>query len=497
MSSSAMSDTRTIDIKGVLIRAGFTGDLVTSTDPDYHDSLVRFAKNSQRNAALIAFVKSVQEVVQVINLASTRSIPVVVRCGGHSAYGSSTEDGIVVDLSRYMKNVRVHEENKLAYVEGGATWKDVDEATIKHGLAAVGGTINHVGVGGLSLIGGYGWLMGEHGMVIDNLVQATIVMADGSFHTVNEETEPDLFWAIRGAGANFGCVTEFVFRLHPQRSTVYAGPLIFSPSQIIPVVTAVEGWYRDASEKEGVFLVATSRGPSGNPSIIVVLFFNGDEEEGKKRFKKILDVGPVANLAGTIPYTQLNSMQNQAAKFGINHLTTGITRANLPSSIASAIFDQTLKLAKVPSSFKSINPTTGAEETNTIVLTVIWQYYHLKKHSTVAPDAMAFRMRLQHPQGMLNATWTADGEGATAEAEERMITLKTICDTALHPTFGDLGPSVEDTGYGGMEVSDSRTTEGAKVIYAGNYSRLQEIKAKYDPHKMFSSWYPIEPTSTI
>jgi hypothetical protein len=108
---------------------------------------------------------------------------------------------------------------------------------------------------------------------------------------VNEELEPDLFWAIRGAGANFGCVTEFVFRIHPQRSTVYAGPLIFPPSQIKPVVSAVEEWYSSASEKEGIFLVTTSRGPSGGPAIVVVLFFNGDEEEGKQRFKKILDVG--------------------------------------------------------------------------------------------------------------------------------------------------------------------------------------------------------------
>jgi hypothetical protein len=143
-------------------------------------------------------------------------------------------------------------------------------------------------------------------------------------------------------------------------------------------------------------------------------------------------------------------MQNQAAIYGINHHTTGVTRANLPSSIAAAIFEQTLTLANAPSSFNAINPTTKLEEPNAIVLTIIWQYYPLKKHATIAPDATAFRMRLQHPQAMLTAGWSADGEGATAEAKERLMTLKDTCDTALHSTFGIHGPSSDDTGYGGM-----------------------------------------------
>jgi FAD/FMN-containing dehydrogenase len=167
-----MSDKHGINFKTTLSAASFTGDLVTPSDPDYQASLVRYVKNGQRNAALVAFVKSAQDVAHIINFSSTHSILLVVRGGGHSTYGSSIEGGIVVDLSRYMKSVRVDKENKLAYV--GATWKNADEATMEHGLAAVGGTISHTGVGGLSLIGGYGWLMGEHGMTIDNIVQVRL-----------------------------------------------------------------------------------------------------------------------------------------------------------------------------------------------------------------------------------------------------------------------------------------------------------------------------------
>jgi len=140
--------------KTTLINSGFTGDLVIPSDPDYAASLRRFAKNAQKNAGLVAFVKSAEDVSRVVKFAKTQSahgstIPVVVRGGGHSTSGaSSTEGGIVIDLSRYLKTVKVDAEKKLGYVGGGATWADVDHEAIKHGLATTGGAVNHTGVGG-------------------------------------------------------------------------------------------------------------------------------------------------------------------------------------------------------------------------------------------------------------------------------------------------------------------------------------------------------------
>ncbi|PVG04874.1 FAD-binding domain-containing protein [Serendipita vermifera] len=491
-----MSKTQNNDLKAALVAAGFTGDIVTPSDPDYQTSILRFAKNVQRNAALVTFVKSEEDVARVINLASDKCVPIVVRSGGRSLGGSSVEGGIVIDLSKHMNTVVVDEEKKLAYVGAGACWKDVDETTIKYGLAAVAGTVNHTGVGGVTLNGGYGWLTGEHGMVIDNLVQATLVTPDGTIRTVSEKADSDLFWAIRGGGPNFGCATEFVFRLHPQRATVYAGPLIFPPQMLAAAVEVVEEWYQNASEKEGAFLITTSRGFTGYPAVVVFVFFNGDEEEGKQRFKKIIDLGPVASYAGTIPYEQLNAMQNQGAPFGGNYHYTGVIRGCLPPPTASEIFNKMMGLANIPSPFKAINPTTKAEEPDTIVLSAVWEYHNLKKMSAVAPDATAFRMRVPHPLGLLILTWSADGQEAIDEAKDRMDKFRDICEAALAPTFGANGRGSNDTGYGGMEFGNPRSTDGARALFGDNYPRLQAIKAEYDPNMLFDLWYPIQPVGS-
>ncbi|PVG03740.1 FAD-binding domain-containing protein [Serendipita vermifera] len=486
-----------VDFKTPLLAAGFSGDLVAPSDPDYKASLARFAKNAQKNAGLVAFVKSPQDVAHVINFASANSIPIVVRGGGHSTSGgSSIEGGIVIDLSRHLNKVRVDQEKRLGYVDAGANWKAVDEEAIKYGLATVGGTVNHTGVGGLTLGGGYGWLTGEHGMTIDNLVEVTMVTADGTIRTVNAETDADLFWAIRGGGPNFGCATQFVYRLYPQRATVYAGPLVYPPPMFEAVAAAVGEWYSTVSEKEGIMMVTTSRGPTGDPAVVVFVFYNGDEEEGKVKFKKLLDLGPVANLAGTLPYEQLNAMQNQAIPYGINYHLNGFVRAGLPPPAAGAIFNNQVAIATAPSPYKSVNPTTNVEEPNTVVLTVLWEFYNLKKQSTPAPDATAFRMRVPYSLATLIATWSADGEEASKEAKERLRSFKLVCDNELRSTFGPEGRNKDAPGYGNNEIGNPQTTDAAEALYAGNYPRLQEIKAKYDPKMLFKAWYPIRPATT-
>ncbi|PVF97284.1 FAD-binding domain-containing protein [Serendipita vermifera] len=493
-----MTSTQSIDLKMPLLDAGFTGDLVVPSDPDYQAAISRFAKNAQRNAAIVAYVKTPEDVARVIKFASANSVPLVVKGGGHSTAGaSSIENGIVIDLSRYMKKVRIDKEKKLGYVGGGAIWKDLDVEAIKYGLAAVTGTMNLVGVGGLTLGGGMGWLMGEYGMVIDNLLQATIVTADGTIRTINAEVEADLFWAIRGGGTNFGCVTEFVYRLYPQRATVYAGPLVFLPSAVEEVTAAMGEWYKGASEKEGAFLVTTSQGFFSGPSIIVWIFFNGDEEEGKMRFKKIIDLVPVANLATMLPYEQLNGMLNQFFPYGANSRISSVIRADLPPSTASTIFNKQLELVNIPSAFRAINPYTMARELNTIDLAIWWEFFPLRRQSSLAPDATAFRMRVPYPLAAIGATWPADGVGAEIEAKETIDALKSFCEVELRATFGPSGPHVDATGYGNSEVHGVTTLDSAQLLFGGNYPRLQKIKAKYDPNSMFKSWFPIRPDPTV
>jgi len=191
------------------LRSSFKGDLVVPSDPDYLDAIARWAANAQHPAKVVAFVKGPEDVALAIKYARDQNITFAIRGGGHSVSGASSSDGgLVIDLSRYLNGVKVDPDKKVAYVGGGALWETVDKTAIMHGLATVAGTVNHTGVGGLLLGGGFGFLTPLHGLVIDNLVQATVVTASGATLTANATENSDLFWGIRGAGSNFGVCTE-------------------------------------------------------------------------------------------------------------------------------------------------------------------------------------------------------------------------------------------------------------------------------------------------
>lgn len=210
----------------------------------------------------VVFPKDEKDVSEAIKFATANNLPLAVKGGGHNPSGaSSIDDGLSFDLNRYFDTARVDPQNRLAYVGGGALWKTVDYAAIEHGLATPGGTVNHTGVGGLILGGGYGYLSAKHGLTIDNLVQATVVLADGSIVTASETSHPDLFWAIRGAGGNFGIVTEFVLKLHPQRKTVFSGIVVFPAPLLDQVVAVVDRWWSEKAGENDTIMLMLGRGP--------------------------------------------------------------------------------------------------------------------------------------------------------------------------------------------------------------------------------------------
>jgi hypothetical protein len=159
-------------------------------------------------------------------------------------------------------------------------------------------------------------------------------------------------------------------------------------------------------------------------------------------------IGPVANLAGMLPYEKLNGQHNNAIAYNINCYITGLTRGSLPPPTASTIFDQMLTLANAPSKFKAVDPVTKEEADNTISIAVMWEYWNLKKQSTPAPDATAFRMRVPYPIAPSVIFWTSDEPGAAVEARERLRALRTFAEAQLLPTFGADGSSKDATGYG-------------------------------------------------
>ncbi|KDN35122.1 hypothetical protein RSAG8_11855, partial [Rhizoctonia solani AG-8 WAC10335] len=188
---------------------GFFGKIITPTSPTYSDAIARWAYNAERPARLVVYPRFTTDIFVAISHAYEHSLPIAVRGGGHSCAGtSSSTQGIVIDLSKHFTQVRIDPTNRIAFVGGGAVWKDVDEAAIRYGLAAVGGTVNHTGVGGLTLGGGYGWLTGQYGLACDNVVAATMVIPGAAVSpgiiqptsvTVSAFSDPDLFFAIREA----------------------------------------------------------------------------------------------------------------------------------------------------------------------------------------------------------------------------------------------------------------------------------------------------------
>lgn len=243
-------------------------------------------------------------------------IDLAVKGGGHSTAGTSSSDGgLVIDLSR-MNQVTVNVEQKTITSQGGATWKEVDEAGAIHGLAAVGGTVNHTGVGGLTLGGGYGWLSGEFGLTIDNLLSATVVLADGRIVTASATENTDLFWGLRGAGYNFGVVVDFTYQAYDQKDPVFAGLLAFTPDKLEKLMDALNESLAEPDSRFGAMCIFALAPDGSGPMIILIGFFNGTREEGQEKFASFIALEPVMNTLDMIPYSAVNTLQNPQATYG-------------------------------------------------------------------------------------------------------------------------------------------------------------------------------------
>ncbi|KAM5534865.1 hypothetical protein V8D89_011420 [Ganoderma adspersum] len=451
-------------------KTAFKGDIVTPGDSDYDQAIARWAKNAARKAAIVAFVKDPEDVSLAVKYAKEANLVIAIKGGGHNPSGaSSSEGGLVIDLSRYLNGVTVDADKKLGYVGGGAIWETVDKTAIEHGLATVGGTVNHTGVGGLILGGGYGWLSGAHGLAIDNLVQATVVTADGSILTANEKENADLFWAIRGAGSNFGVVTEFVLQLHPQRRTIFCGLAIFTPDKLEALLDITQAWLDNGpSTKEGM-MQGFVRGPERRPCAIAFMFYNGSEEEGRQNFKAFFDLNPVADFTSEKPYEVLNSLQNSFAGPGQNVYMKGCF---LPRE-----FPRTL----LPTVFQRVTELSAPEEYNVVLL---FEHMPLGKANSVPDDATAYRRNL-----------TSNALAVVYAQEESEEVFKYSRD-ACHEICGLItGKAADNLGYGNYN-SDSEAqpvASKAEANFGSNYKRLQEIKKKYDPELLFRKWFVINP----
>jgi FAD/FMN-containing dehydrogenase len=441
------------------------GRVVEPGAPDYDDSRTLYNAMIDKRPAAIAYCMDEADVAAAVRYGTEHGLRIAVRGGGHNGAGlGSVDDGLVIDLSE-MNDVTVDASARSARVGGGALLKDVLSVTHEHGLTVPVGIIGTTGVGGLTLGGGVGHLTRALGLTIDNLVAATVVLADGSVLQTDAEREPDLFWALRGGGGNFGIVTSFSFRLHPV-TTVLAGPVLYDMDDTAEVLA----WYRDfepalPDEVGGFFAFLTV--PPGPP------------------FPEELHMRKVCGVAWTQAGEEESDALREARSFG-KPLLDGI--APLPLPMWNTAFDALYPpgdqwywrgefMREIPDEAIAVHAEYGPQ------LPTWKSTMHL-----YASDGAAGRVGNDETAwSYRDARWTAvfagvDPDPANAEAIRDWVVGYS---DAIKP-YGMGG------GYVNFHMAEPDRVRG---MYGANYDRLARVKAQYDPDNVFQVNQNIAPAA--
>jgi len=466
-------------------QSAFKGDLITPEHPEYEKALTRWAANSRRRAAIVAFVRDEADVTLALKYAKKNGLAIAIRGGGHNPAGaSSVEGGLVIDLSRHLSGTRVDTEKKLAYVGGGAIWEGVNAATMKHNLATTGGTVSHTGVGGLTLGGGFGYLSGSHGLVIDNLVQATVVIADGTVLTASDTENSDLFWGIRGGGSNFGVVTEFVLKVYPQRRTIYSGFIIYPASALDAIMKVILDKHEKGFDERESFVVALSLGPDANhtPAVTVLPFYNGSEEEGRKAFKPFLDIEPkIFDQTREMPYEESNTLLDDQNPIGNNYYLKSVDQLRPDAEVAKKVAESVYSLSREHS----------------IHITYIFEFWNLNKINTIPVDATAFQRspRLSSVANIQYSHDTPEQLAIVRKAAEHISNIVTSVEgnANLNNGYANYNSEVPVLVDVHQDEHGSASSEKTKALFGPKHERLAALKQKYDPELIFNKWYVIKP----
>jgi FAD/FMN-containing dehydrogenase len=334
----------TTTLSGALRSEGFTGRVVEPGDAGYDTARAGWNGAIDRFPSAVAYAGDTDDVAAAIRL----GVPFTIRGGGHSVSGRSVRDGaLCIDL-RELNAVSVDPARGIVRVGGGALLSEMDAETQEHGLAVPGGQISHTGVGGLTLGGGVGWLMRHHGLTIDSLIGAEVVLADGEI--VHTDDHPDLFWALRGGGGDFGVVTRFEFRAHRVGPLVLGGMFVFPwdrARELFQAARALMEGAPDALSACAVLITAPPHAPfpvevQGRPAMVVALAWSGDLDEGERVIAPLRAAGPLVDLVAPMPYVALQSMLDQTAPHGLNyydkqHYLPGVSDAFIDALLAEFV----------------------------------------------------------------------------------------------------------------------------------------------------------------
>jgi hypothetical protein len=445
------------------------GQLIQPGDPQYDDARALYNGMIDKRPRMIARCVDVADVITAVNFGREQRLLIAIRGGGHNGPGlGSVDDGLVIDLS-LMKSVRVDPASRTVRVDPGSTSGDVDHATHAFGLAVPFGIVSTTGVAGLTLGGGTGYLTRRYGLTIDNLLQADVVLADGRFVTASKDEHPDLFWALRGGGGNFGVVTSFLFQAHPV-SMVYAGPIFWEAA---PHARTVMRAYRDflptAPEELGIF-VGLKTVPPMDPfprdywskrACAIIGAYNGPPADGERAIAPLLEAvpPPIFNWMGAMPFPAINSLFDPFFPKGLQWYWKGDFVKSLPDE---AIDTHIAQAAAAPSalSLMHLYPIDGAVR-------------------RVPSDATAWSAR--------DATFSMVIAGIDSDATkaDALKTWGRAYWKAVHP-FNLDGAYVNF-------MMDDEASDRIQGTYGENFARLASVKATYDPHNLFRVNQNIQP----
>ena len=422
------------------LASSITGHVITPDSSDYESA--RQVENDayDRHPAAVVRCVTPSDVARILDFGQSRGLPLAVRSGGHSAAGyGACDGGIVIDLSE-MRRVEVDRDKRVAHVQAGALVRDVDEATQRFGLATTLGACPTVGIGGLTLGGGLGALTPKYGTACDNLLSAHVVKVDSRQVEASQESNPDLFWAIRGGGGNFGVVTAFEYRLHPV-SQVLAGTLVYSSGQIAELLRAYVKLATTVPDE--MSLVALIFPSERGPTFLILVCHCGQASVGNDLLRPLRDpIKPVADTVKVMPYTDA-----QASGFAAKRNAYFVTNLFVPEVNDAAIAAITTATRdRIPKFRILISRLHGAV-------------------SRIPLADAAFALREPGYDVELSSYWSAPEEKASAVQWAR--TLRANLEPFSHGLYIN---GLSDTGG-----------ELVRSGYGPNYARLLELKKKYDP----------------
>jgi FAD/FMN-containing dehydrogenase len=444
-----------------------SGGVLIASDDGYHEARKVWNATVDRHPALIARCLTVVDVQAAVRFAAAHRMLLSVRGGGHHIAGNAVvEGGLVLDLSG-MRAIVIDAQKRTARVQAGALLSDFDGAAQAHGLATPLGINSTTGVAGLTLGGGFGWLTRRHGMTIDNLLGATVVTADASVHAVSATQEPDLFWALRGGGGNFGVVTSFEFQLHAVGPEVYAGLVVYPAAQARQVLRAWRDFNAGAPDELSVWAVLRKAPPlpflpesaHGADVVIFPLVYAGDVEAGRRAAAPVLQFGDaIASALGPTPYAGFQS--------AFDPLLTPGGRNYWKSNNFATLSDAALDVV-----IGSAGQLPGPE-CEIFVAQLGGAMARVKSTDT------AFVGRDAHYVMNVHGRWS------DARDDERVRSW-------ARQAFQAAVPHATGGGYVNFLTDD----ESARVTasYGANYPRLQLVKRRYDPANLFRMNLNIEP----